>query len=470
MEVPNMNDLKLLKYIIDHAPVGVLVSDNTGNIIKTNLRHSMISGIDEKELIGRNLQDMVNEGFLHESSSMKVIESKSPMIFEQTVNPETSNEHNVIVQALPFTDSSGEIKYIINYLLEMTSKDLVLNHFNEALFDSQQYLVELQQLRSKAAREQAFVYRSPIMDNLFSKAQRVAQIDSTVLITGESGTGKTILAKHIHAQSLRCNNTFLTLNCSALPESLIESELFGYEAGAFTGAKEKGKKGMFEYANGGTLFLDEIGEMPLEAQAKILSVLQDGEFYKIGGVKPIKTNARIIAATNADLQQKMQNNTFRKDLYYRLNVISFEIPPLRQRPEDIPLLVDHFTKIFNKKHNLNRSFSPQAINEISSLPFYGNVRELQNLIERTMIFSLTDIISSLDSYQEDEVSSGLHSGTVSISATKATRSQHSVEAERKMFEAAALHCNTTIAVAKYLGISQPTASRKLRKYKISLKK
>ena len=269
MEVPNMNDLKLLKYIIDHAPVGVLVSDNTGNIIKTNLRHSMISGIDEKELIGRNLQDMVNEGFLHESSSMKVIESKSPMIFEQTVNPETSNEHNVIVQALPFTDSSGEVKYIINYLLEMTSKDLVLNHFNEALFDSQQYLVELQQLRSKAAREQAFVYRSPIMDNLFSKAQRVAQIDSTVLITGESGTGKTILAKHIHAQSPRCNNTFLTLNCSALPESLIESELFGYEAGAFTGAKEKGKKGMFEYANGGTLFLDEIGEMPLEAQAKI---------------------------------------------------------------------------------------------------------------------------------------------------------------------------------------------------------
>lgn len=364
MEVPNMNDLKLLKYIIDHAPVGVLVSDNTGNIIKTNLRHSMISGIDEKELIGRNLQDMVNKGFLHESSSMKVIESKSPMIFEQTVNPETSNEHNVIVQALPFTDSSGEVKYIINYLLEMTSKDLVLNHFNEALFDSQQYLVELQQLRSKAAREQAFVYRSPIMDNLFSKAQRVAQIDSTVLITGESGTGKTILAKHIHAQSPRCNNTFLTLNCSALPESLIESELFGYETGAFTGAREKGKKGMFEYANGGTLFLDEIGEMSLEAQAKILSVLQDGEFYKIGGVKPIKTNARIIAATNADLQQKMQNNTFRKDLYYRLNVISFEIPPLRQRPEDIPLLVDHFTKIFNKKHNLNRSFSPQAIKEM----------------------------------------------------------------------------------------------------------
>ncbi len=234
--------------------------------------------------------------------------------------------------------------------------------------------------------------KSDVMQEIFDLISRVAPTDSTVLITGESGTGKELIAQAIHGNSKRCYMPFIAVSCGALPDSLLESELFGYEKGAFTGA-EHTKKGRFEMADGGTLFLDEIGEITLKTQVDLLRVLQEKEFRRLGGQDPIKVDVRILAATNRDLKQAIKDNRFREDLYYRLNVISIETPPLRQRKEDIPLLVDVFIKRYGLKMNKESvKITPSALKLLIDYDWPGNVRELENVIERALVIGKTDQI------------------------------------------------------------------------------
>lgn len=220
--------------------------------------------------------------------------------------------------------------------------------------------------------------------------------NSTVLITGESGTGKEEVAKLIFRESNRNTKPYIALNCAAIPENLLESELFGYEKGAFTNSDPKGKSGIFESVNGGTLFLDEIAELPMDLQAKLLRVLQESEVRRIGGMKNISVDVRIIAATNKNLEKMVQDHTFREDLYYRLNIIPIHIPPLRERKEDIPLLAYHFIQEFNQKYNKNKNITTEAYNELLRLPFNGNVRQLKTLIERIILLCADDNILSRD--------------------------------------------------------------------------
>ena len=220
--------------------------------------------------------------------------------------------------------------------------------------------------------------------NLIDVVKKVAATDSTVLITGESGTGKSLIAKAIHFLSNRRDKPFVTINCAAIPETLLEAELFGYERGAFTGAHTS-KKGKFELADGGTVFLDEIGDMPLYLQAKILRVIQDKEVEHLGGEKVIKVDVRIIAATNRDLEALVREGKFREDLYYRLNVIPIHVPPLRERKEDIPILVDHFLERFNEKYGKNVRIAPEAMEPLVEYDWPGNIRELENTIERIVV-------------------------------------------------------------------------------------
>jgi transcriptional regulator with PAS, ATPase and Fis domain len=224
-------------------------------------------------------------------------------------------------------------------------------------------------------------------------ARKVSKIDSTILLLGESGVGKEEIAKFIHKNSLRHDKPFIKINCSAIPDNLIESELFGYEKGAFTGANNNGKKGLFEVANTGTIFLDEIGELSLDIQVKLLRVLQEQEITKVGGLTPIKIDVRVISATNKDLKTMVTEKRFREDLFYRLNVVPISIPPLRERKEDIFPLVSHFINRINKKYTWNKSFSRDALDAFYAYSWPGNVRELSNIVERAAVMSSDPLIT-----------------------------------------------------------------------------
>lgn len=301
--------------------------------------------------------------------------------------------------------------------------------------------------------------KSESIINIMKTVDRIAGVDVNVLLLGKSGVGKTMLAKVIHTKSHRAGKPFVDLNCAAIPENLLESELFGYEKGAFTGASIKGKKGLIEIANGGTLLLDEISEMPLTLQAKLLKVVQEKNITRVGGVESIPVDFRLIAASNKDLKKSCQEGTFRKDLYYRLSVINITIPSLSERRSDISLLIDYLTEKTNQKYGLEKSFSLEAMQRMINYDWPGNVRELANIIERTVLMSegqviqLTDLPNELyDINCTVEVDS--HEGLAEILENF----------ERLIIKNAYKQYKTSVAVAKHLQISQPTAYRKIEKY------
>jgi TyrR family helix-turn-helix protein len=291
-------------------------------------------------------------------------------------------------------------------------------------------------------------------------------VDSSILITGESGTGKDLVAGIIHKYSAREEGPFIKVNCGAIPENLLESELFGYEEGAFTGAKKGGKPGYFEMAEGGTLFLDEIGELPYDLQAKFLRVLQHTEINRVGGQRFRKINVRILAATNRDLLEMVHEKKFREDLYYRLNVVPLDLPPLRERVDDIQFLVGHFIKMFNDNYNMTKRFSPDVIDIFESYNWPGNIRELRNLVERMIVMSPEDVITRLD-LPESICASGLCGDRKGISIPGIVPLKEAVESvEKQLIERAYEIFPTTREMAKSLKISAPSIVRKAAKYGI----
>lgn len=255
---------------------------------------------------------------------------------------------------------------------------------------------ECQDLRKKTEKRQEFIGDHPLVEQLWKEILKTAPTNATVFIYGESGTGKELIARAIHTHSLRAKETFVQVNCAAIPEELIESELFGHMKGAFTGATEK-KLGKFEIADGGTIFLDEIGDMSLKTQAKVLRVLEEGEIQRVGSSKVDKVNVRIIAATNKDLKFEIKEGNFREDLFFRLNVVPLNSSPLRERKEDIPILIDYFCQIFSDENNFKlKKFTGEAIEIMMKYPWKGNVRELRNVIERLIIMTEGDTIDRND--------------------------------------------------------------------------
>ena len=301
------------------------------------------------------------------------------------------------------------------------------------------------------------------MKSTVETIRRISNFDSTVLITGESGTGKPMLAKYIHATSKRASAPFVTINCASIPENLIESELFGYVSGAFTGAGQKGKVGLVEAANGGTLFLDEIGILPQNLQSKFLQLVQEKTFLPVGGVKQKSADVRIISATNLDLKKQVEEGLFREDLYYRLRVIEFYMPPLRERTDALEPLIDHFVNYYNQKYHIAKEISPNAREILKHHSWSGNVRELQYVIERVMVTSADNYIDSEDIPPLREVENAEdehHSEEINF--------EQSVEAyEKKLLRQAYQKHKSSYKVADALGISQTKASRLLRKYEIS---
>ena len=302
----------------------------------------------------------------------------------------------------------------------------------------------------------SFITRNFRTQTVIDMLLRAAQTDTTILINGESGVGKSYLARHVHNSSTRQHAPFMHINCAALPESLIESELFGYEAGAFTGADPKGKAGLLEMACDGTVFLDEIAELPKNLQAKLLGVVQDKEFFRIGGRHTVATDIRFITATNKNLEEMVKKNLFREDLYYRLNVVPVTLPSLRERREDIPDLIHYFCTKYNNKYNRQKHFCEKLIASLTELRWQGNIRELENFVERNIVISIDNLISHHNVHLPS-----MDSQKVEISGLKEILE----EREREVLITAKAKYRTTRKIAEVLKISQPSVSRKLRSLK-----
>jgi two-component system response regulator PilR (NtrC family) len=299
----------------------------------------------------------------------------------------------VIITAFGTTESAVEAMKLgaFDYITKPFQMDDIRLVVKNALEKQQlQKDVSILKEQLKTPSLENIIGESPAMKELFSIISKASESNANVLISGESGTGKELVAKAIHGLSPRKARHFVAINCAAIPEGLLESELFGYMKGAFTGASAN-KQGLFELANDGTLFLDEIGEMSLSLQAKLLRVIEDGTFRRVGGVSDIKVDVRVISATNKDIKDLVEKGLFREDLYFRLNVLSVKIPPLRERRDDIPLLIDHFLKKFSEDKKI---FSPQAIELLKNYPWKGNVRELENIIERVLLLCDRGVINT----------------------------------------------------------------------------
>ena len=435
-----------LNIVIEHSADGFIVADEDGNIIKANRASCNILGIPDSNIIGTNVNWLVEKGYNTESVIIKVLKSKK----QESLAKKLNNGKEVLSTGTPIFDENGNIYRVISNLRDLTE-------LNRLSFELNKAKLELEQYRMENSSEN-IIYRSSEMARNVEKAIKVAKFDSTVMLLGESGVGKEVLAKLIYSSSKRSKGPFVKINCATIPYNLFESELFGYEGGTFTGGSKEGRLGLLELANNGTAFLDEIGEMPLDLQVKLLRVLQEREILRVGGRKQIKLDIRIIAATNRDLEEMVKKGRFREDLYWRLNVVAIQIPPLRKRREDITALIYHFLQNFNQKHNTNKTITAAVIARMVEYNWPGNVREIENTIERMLVLSTGSTID-LDSLWFDSDEDKIEKW--------ATLNYWEVmnETEKRLITQVYNDCKSTRKAAKILGIHQSTIVGKLKKFK-----
>jgi len=451
-----------LDAIIQSSFDGLFVTDSEGRVVRVNRAYERITGLNEKDLLGKTMEDMIEEGMFSNSASLLVLEKKEPV----TIIQENRNGKVTLVTGNPVFDDSGEIFRVVTNVRDITELNPLKQELEQARGLTRHYEHQLQQLRIVYSGGK-LVVNSDKMRALVDLVMRLAQVDSTILIQGESGVGKELIAETIHNNSPRKDGPFIKVNCGAIPENLLESELFGYEDGAFTGARKEGKIGLFELAAGGTLFLDEISELPLNLQVKLLRTIQEKEVTRVGGAHPIKVDIRIIAGSNRDLAAMVKAKKFREDLYYRLNVVPVYVPPLRERKEEIPALVAHFLNRFNEQYDLNKNVAPAVVDVFMNYDWPGNVRELENLIERLVVITPGDVITT------DELPPYLLSKpsdiSVRVSVADVVPLKHAIESvERQILEKAFLRFKSTRRVAKELGVNQSTVVRKAAKYNIAI--
>ena len=450
-----------LQGIFENSYDGIYITDGDGNTLRVNKAYERITGLKREDLLHRNMKDIVEHGLISESLTFKIKETGIPMTITQKIH----GEKEILVSGVPIFTDEGKLSRVITSVRDMSE----LNQIREQLEKSKQlasrYEQELKELRSSQIETPDFVSKSKNMNAIIELAMRVAKVDSTVLIQGESGVGKEIVANLIHQNSPRAKTgSFIKINCSAIPSELLESELFGYEAGAFTGAKKGGKPGMFELAHKGTLFLDEIGTISAELQVKLLRVIQFNEIQPLGGVETRKVNIRLLAATSKNLEKLMQEKKFREDLYYRLKVVPIRVPPLRERKDDIfPLTIFYLDK-FNQEYQMAKKVSNAAMEAMTHYSWPGNVRELRNLIERLIVTSVDDMIDRSDLpasiTQNDSFSTELEktSGDSLKEILDLT--------EKAILMRAFKEYKTTRKVGKYLKISQSAVMRKIKKHNL----
>ena len=434
----------------------VCIADGESRMLLLNQAFQKVMGIPIREVIGRRIATMVAQGVTDTAATLRVLETRGPA----TVTINTRAGRQVLSTGVPVFDSEGKIRRVFCNLRDVTDLLQLRESYSASRRLASRYLMELQELRSDRETSERLVTRNPAMQDLIGLAYRLSQVDSNVLINGESGVGKDLVARIIHeASPRRESGSLVKVNCAAIPEHLLESELFGYEGGAFTGARAGGKVGYFEIADKGTLFLDEIGELPLALQVKLLAVLQDRTVTRVGGRKPLSVDIRVLAATNRDLERMVADGLFREDLYYRLSVVPISLPPLRDRVDDIPFLLAHFLSQYNQKYGLSIRLDEEAIETLCAYDWPGNVRELKNLVERLVVTARSESIGKghLPAKYLSARQAGLVDREESSSLRQAVR-----RLERDMVQRAMSRCRTREEAATRLGISISSLARRLR--------
>ncbi|MGO0060653.1 sigma-54 interaction domain-containing protein [Brevibacillus fluminis] len=384
-------EASLLTSIIEHSIDGIYVVDGNGITVLLNAAYEDMIGYRREQMVGRHVAELAREGFFDQSVSLLVLEQKKSVTMVQKIG---GQKKDVLVTGNPVFAADGSIQLVVISVRDITYLNELKRELKKAktIFQMQnhRYAVEID------GAEQQIVFQSQKMMRIYEKVQQVAPYPTGILLTGPSGAGKEVIANLVHHYSKREQQPFIKVNCGAIPEALLESELFGYEKGAFTGANREGKIGLLELADGGTVMLDEVGEMPMAIQVKLLRVIQEKQIMRIGGIKPRSLDIRIISATNQNLRELVRAGKFREDLYYRLNVVEIQIPPLEERQDDVPLLVHHFFSFFCKQYKVDKQLSDQARELLNSYHWPGNVRELRNTMENLVVSIPSSLIEPYD--------------------------------------------------------------------------
>lgn len=451
--------IKEFENIFDASYDEIFVTDGNGNTLWVNSACETVYGIKAEDLVGKNVLALEDEGLFTPSVTTRVLEEKRRV----TLIQKTKSGRRLIVTGNPVFASDASINQVVINSRDIHELSSLRQKLEEVQLLADSYRSELLELRQGQSQQNEVVAVSSQFRRVLNLADKLAKVDSNILITGETGVGKGLIAKRLHQNSRRSDGPYVSVNCGAIPENLIESELFGYEAGAFTGAKKEGKPGLFELTQGGTIFLDEIGELPLNLQVKLLTVLQEKRVLRIGGQKEIPVDIRLITATNRNLEEQVGQGHFREDLFYRLNVVPIHILPLRQRPDDILPLVEHFIEKYCQRYETFKCLEQEVIKRLIRYQWPGNVREVENIMERLVVLTEGPIIS-LNNLPDFLGGKQAGSGKVVVHDL-CTMRQAVEEVEKQLLLKAYEKYRNTYRMAEMLEINQSTVVRKLNKYR-----
>jgi len=445
-----------LELIMDATFDQITITDGKGVLLKVSNNCKEIFGVSENEMLGKTVYSLSKKGVFSPSITAEVLKRKD----KTTIIQETASGKRLLVTGAPVLNDQGEITKVVNISKDITEFERVKKQLEETEYLLEWYRDEIK--RNEVKDKDIVVGNSNIMKSILELIDHICNMDTTVILLGETGVGKSFIAKTIHKMGKMRTQPFVQINCGAIPENLIESELFGYVEGAFTGAVKKGKKGLLEAAGKGTIFLDEIGELPVQMQVKLLHVLQERQAYRIGGTEPFDIKARIISATNKDLKELIKEGKFREDLYYRLNIVPIYIPALRERREDIPIFLNYFLAKFNQKYNLSKQISLNAYKTLSAYNWPGNIRELENTVERLVVTSNKGVIE--ESHISETIANlpkFVYDIDESMSLKMATE-----EFEKQILLKSMEKYKTTRKVAEVLKIDQSTVVKKMKKLRL----
>ena len=453
-----------LQSIIESSSDGIWVYDGKGDVMTINAAATQLHGIHEKDVIGKHYSTLLKEEIFDRSVMTDIMKTKRQVTI-WTAPKRTGKK--LLVTGTPVFNDQGEIIMVVINIRDISELNAIRNQLDQARLVTAKYQEELAELKTMEHSRQLIVAESDGMGQVQRMALKLAKMQaSNILILGESGTGKGLLVNFIHQNSRRAQKPLIQINCAALPENLLEAELFGYERGAFTGAREEGKAGLFELAHKGTLFLDEIGDMPQAIQAKLLKYLDDHTIMRLGGTQPKAIDCTVIAATNRNLNRLIQLKKFRQDLFYRLSAFTLQLPPLRERENDIFELVNNYLGKYNREYGLNRRIAPQAMSQLMAYDFPGNIRELKNIIKMAVVLNENDVL-------DESITSCLNPGAECFLPTGTTRvnprglKEQVADFEKRIIGQAMETCTTTRELADRLQVSQPTIVRKLKRYKLA---
>ena len=452
--------LKEMDVIFESSYDGLYVTDGEANTLRVNSAWEKITGLKAEDVVGRNMVDLEREGYFSRTATLMVLREKRPMTTQLTV----PGGKEILASGNPVFDDDGNIIMVVTNVRDLTDMRRLSQQLEETKELAEQYQSKMEKLSAQLFEHEDIVGESKKMREVLELAMRVAWVDIPVLITGETGVGKEVVAKFIHESSNRSSKgLFLQINCGAIPETLLEAELFGYEGGTFTGADRAGRPGLFESAEGGTVVLDEIGELSLNLQVKLLRVLQNFEITRVGGRKPKKIDVRLISITNRDLEKMVEEGTFREDLYFRINVVPIDIPPLRERRDDILHLINFLLRKFNRKHGKKGYFTRDVVDRLLSHDWPGNIRELSNIVERLVA------VTPHDEVVIDDLPDSMHQDPSALSIGRNIPLKEAVHQYEVGFMKKAIDRHGSVQhAAYYLKVDPATIYRKLKTAKLQI--